>query len=308
MSDFHHLFRLFFFLLSLAASFIGLWMWAVLFWTCFPCCNLRGAVLFAGSTSSGCCATTKTVPFTPTTSPSFPLLCEWSHAPLCELGHSWGNSSRQTSKVCGGVFTTLIVRKNIFYIYSFALPAFVLTNCTGDEPKQKNEIIIAGLNWPSRLHRETNEKEFSSSVLGLWLLQTAKMWDKNLNNIYLCVYVGVLWGVSSWCTPSCTRWSDTCAPASSHQRMPPSWSALASPYLRLSLFSQASAAQCLFRSTPGLQSCLFPPRVRTVVCWWWLTPARLHLHPGCQSKSWKWSQGSGRVLLSCQRSRCWRRS
>lgn len=103
MSDFHHLFRLFFFLLSLAASFIGLWMWAVLFWTCFPCCNLRGAVLFAGSTSSGCCATTKTVPFTPTTSPSFPLLCEWSHAPLCELGHSWGNSSRQTSKVCGGV-------------------------------------------------------------------------------------------------------------------------------------------------------------------------------------------------------------
>lgn len=205
-------------------------------------------------------------------------------------------------------YTTLIVRKNIFYIYSFALPAFVLTNCTGDEPKQKNEIIIAGLNRPSRLHRETNEKEFSSSVLGLWLLQTAKMWDKNLNNIYLCVYVGVLWGVSSWCTPSCTRWSDTCAPASSHQRMPPSWSALASPYLRLSLFSQASAAQCLFRSTPGLQSCLFPPRVRTVVCWWWLTPARLHLHPGCQSKSWKWSQGSGRVLLSCQRSRCWRRS
>lgn len=143
----------------------------------------------------------------------------------------------------------------------------------------------------------------AASTLWVFTLQaqlTAKL-------VYLCACAGVLWGESSWCTPFCTHWTDTDAPASCHQVMPPHWPALTAPGPQ-SLFCQESATQCVRRSSPGWRNPPCPAQARTAACWWWPSPG-LHLRlPAGQSKNWRRIQGWERAPPSCLRPRCWRRS
>lgn len=121
------------------------------------------------------------------------------------------------------------------------------------------------------------------------------------NVCYLCASAGVLSGASSWCTPSCIRWTDTCAPGFCRQVTPLRWPAPSAPCFQ-SLFS--NAAQFVSQSRPGPRCCLWPAPERTGACWWPPSPV-----PQLPAGLWASSQGSlmsGITPRSCLKTRCWR--